>query len=122
MLLNKIPQLKCENNEDSTASRKLTLKNPLNPAQENLFIMVPRGKSDSSHYMKTVKEMVTHHQASQKPEDQKEIKHKSVVEGIRALARLDPGAFAAVAQQHGHVAAPKISANFWVAMSTTAGL
>ena len=32
MLLNKILQLKCENNEDSTTSRKLTLNNLLNPA------------------------------------------------------------------------------------------
>ena len=46
----------------------------------------------------------------------------NVANGIKALEKLDTGSFESVATKHVHALPPKISANFWVAMSTSAGL
>ena len=65
----------------------------------------------------TIQRQEFHH-----PEYHDSIRYRSLAQGIKALAKIDGKAFKDVAAQFGHFAPPKMSANFWVAMSTAAEL
>ena len=86
--------------------------------------MVPSGKSESSHYLfgNTLKKMTMQSLAFHCPEHHDSIPYHSVAQGIKALSKINAKAFKDVAAQFGHFAPPKMSANFWVAMSTAAEL
>ena len=66
MLLNEF-QMKCTNADKKSKSRKLIVNNPLNPSQQNLYMMVPSGRSKTSHnfFGKSLSEMVSWRTVSQ---------------------------------------------------------
>ena len=47
MLLNELIQMKCTNADEKAKSQKLIVNNPLNPLQQNLYMMF--GRSKTSH-------------------------------------------------------------------------
>ena len=124
MLLIELIRMKCTNMEKKSKSRKLIVNNPLNPSQQNLYMMVPSGRSETSHRLfgKSLSEMVSWRTVSQPLQYQEMVQKQSVAHGIKSLGRIDPPTFEEVAADHGHAAPPKMTANFWVAMSSAAGL
>ena len=124
MLLIELIRMKCTNVDEKSKSRKLIVNNPLNPSQQNLYMMVPSGRSETSHRLfgKSLSEMVSWRTVSQPLQYQEMVQKQSVAHGIKSLGRIDPPTFEEVAADHGHAAPPKMTANFWVAMSSAAGL
>jgi hypothetical protein len=109
------------NNQDANG---ILLKNPANPSQSHLYVQVPTGTSKAAHvrFGRTITKMVNWR--AKRHEDKEEIERKSVSHALRALERLNPDTFLQVAQERGYSIqqTPKISANYWLAMSTAAGL
>ena len=116
--------MKCTNADKKSKSHKLIVNNPLNPSQQKFYMMVPSGRSEPSHKLfgKSLGEMVSWQTVSQPLQYQELVQKQSVAHGIKSLGGIEPDAFEEVTADHGHAAPPKMTVNFWLAMSSAAGL